>query len=112
MSLKAIVKSISVITPYTISTLECNYCIYVYEFPFVYTLKPPDRLTENINEFSSRYVLLCADQSHRIPSYQPDQLIEHHLYKKQCGTRYNVPSSICIHILLSVYLSHYTYTIK
>ena len=52
-----------------------------------------------------------ADQSHRIQSYQPDsdQLIEQHLLKKQCGTQYNAPSSIRIR---SVYLLHYTCTIK
>ena len=44
-----------------------------------------------------------TDQSHRIPSYQPDQLIEKHLHNKQCRTQYNAPSSIRIHILLSVY---------
>jgi len=54
----------------------------------------------------------CADQSHRIPSYQPDQLIEKHLNKKQCGARYSALSSIRIHFLLSVYLLHYTCTIK
>ena len=53
-----------------------------------------------------------ADQSHRIPSYQPDQLIENHLHKKQCRMRYNAPSSIRIHILFSVCLLHYTCTIK
>ena len=53
-----------------------------------------------------------ADQSHRIPSYQPDRLIEKHLHKKQCRKRYKAPSSIRIHILLSVYLLHYTCTIK
>ena len=47
-------------------------------------------------------VFLRADQSHRIPSYQPDQLIEKQLHKKQCRTQYNAPSSIRIHILLSV----------
>ena len=53
-----------------------------------------------------------ADPSHRIPSHQPDLLIKQHLHEKQCGVRYNVPSSIRIHILLSVYLLHYTCTIK
>ena len=53
-----------------------------------------------------------ANQSHRIPACQPDQLIEKHSHKKQCRTRYNAPSSIHIHILLSVYLLHYTCTIK
>jgi len=53
-----------------------------------------------------------ADQSHRIPSYQPDQLIEKHLQKKQCRTQYNAPSSIRIHFLHSVYLLHYICAIK
>ena len=35
-----------------------------------------------------------ADQSHRISSYRPDQLIEQHLHKKQCEARYNAPSSM------------------
>ena len=32
--------------------------------------------------------------------------------KKQCGARYNVPSSIHIHILLSEHQLHYTCTVK
>ena len=49
------------------------------------------------------YSFLRADLSHRIPSHQPDQLIEQHKNKKQCGARYKVPSFIQIHILVSVY---------
>ena len=64
------------------------------------------------NEISQLIVICRADQSLRIPSFQRDQLIENHLHKKQCRTRYNAPSSIRIHILLSVYLLHYTCTIK
>ena len=55
---------------------------------------------------------LCADQSHRVPLYQRDQLLEQHLNKNQCGARYNAHSSIRIYFLLSVYLLHYTSTIK
>ena len=57
-------------------------------------------------------VWMRADLSHRIPSYQPDQLIEQHRNKKQCGARYKVPSFIHTHILLSVYQLRHTCTIK
>ena len=48
--------------------------------------------------------------SHRTPSYQPDQLIEQRLHKKQYGAQQNTP--IPIHVLLSLYLLHYTCTNK
>ena len=58
-------------------------------------------------------IVTCrADLSHRTPSHQPDQLIEQHKNKKQCGARYKVPSFIHIHILLSVYQLRHTCTIK
>ena len=73
-------------------------------------------ILDNIRSFT---VLKClchlyeslhrADQSHRIPSHQPDQLIEQRSHKKQCGAQYNALSSIRIHFLLSVNLLHYTY---
>ena len=72
----------------------------------------------NCQRFESQFSTLIemlfkrADQSHRIPSYQPDQLIEKHLHKKQCRKWYNAPSYIRINILLSVYLLHYTCTVK
>ena len=51
-----------------------------------------------------------AGQSHRIPSYQQNQLFEQHLNKKHYGTRYYAPSSIRILFLLSVYILNYTCT--
>ena len=38
--------------------------------------------------------VIRADPTHRIPSHQSNQLIEQHLHKKQCGTRYNAPNSV------------------